>query len=67
MLRKQIKLETKATNDPRKRKSVLGASCSNGFVSAFCKNPAMLERVSGCRTMIFDKTGTLTYGKPVLG
>lgn len=30
------------------------------------KDPAILEKLSGCRTAIFDKTGTLTYGKPVL-
>lgn len=30
------------------------------------KNPAVLEQIDQCRTMIFDKTGTLTYGKPVL-
>ena len=30
------------------------------------KNPAILEQISQCRTMIFDKTGTLTYGRPVL-
>ncbi|HUJ21542.1 MAG TPA: heavy metal translocating P-type ATPase [Bryobacteraceae bacterium] len=30
------------------------------------KNPAMLERIDACRTLIFDKTGTLTYGRPVL-
>lgn len=30
------------------------------------KNPAMLEKIGGCRTVIFDKTGTLTYGKPAL-
>jgi heavy metal translocating P-type ATPase len=28
------------------------------------KDPAVLERVSSCRTAIFDKTGTLTYGGP---
>jgi heavy metal translocating P-type ATPase len=28
------------------------------------KDPAVLERVSSCRTAIFDKTGTLTYGEP---
>ena len=28
------------------------------------KNPAILERVDKCRTLVFDKTGTLTYGKP---
>lgn len=30
------------------------------------KNPAVLEQIDQCRTMIFDKTGTLTYGKPSL-
>jgi P-type E1-E2 ATPase len=30
------------------------------------KDPAALEQVDNCRTLIFDKTGTLTYGKPVL-
>ncbi len=28
------------------------------------KNPAALESIEGCRTLILDKTGTLTYGKP---
>lgn len=28
------------------------------------KDPAALETISTCRTIIFDKTGTLTYGKP---
>jgi len=30
------------------------------------KDPAVLERISTCRTAIFDKTGTLTYGEPQL-
>lgn len=30
------------------------------------KNPAVLEQVKTCRTLIFDKTGTLTYGRPTL-
>jgi len=30
------------------------------------KNPAVLEQVDTCRTIIFDKTGTLTYGEPKL-
>jgi P-type E1-E2 ATPase len=30
------------------------------------KNPAVLEQISTCRTVIFDKTGTLTYGEPKL-
>jgi heavy metal translocating P-type ATPase len=28
------------------------------------KDPAVLEQIDKCRTMIFDKTGTLTYGQP---
>jgi heavy metal translocating P-type ATPase len=30
------------------------------------KNPAVLEQLTACKTIIFDKTGTLTYGKPAL-
>jgi len=30
------------------------------------RDPAVLETVSTCRTIIFDKTGTLTYGEPEL-
>ncbi len=30
------------------------------------KNPAVLEQVENCRTVILDKTGTLTYGEPHL-
>ncbi|MCA9089241.1 MAG: heavy metal translocating P-type ATPase [Planctomycetaceae bacterium] len=30
------------------------------------RDPAVLEQVDNCQTMIFDKTGTLTYGQPEL-
>ncbi|WP_236622273.1 heavy metal translocating P-type ATPase [Novipirellula maiorica] len=30
------------------------------------RDPAVLEQVDVCKTIIFDKTGTLTYGKPQL-
>jgi heavy metal translocating P-type ATPase len=30
------------------------------------RDPAVLERIGSCRTMILDKTGTLTRGEPVL-
>jgi heavy metal translocating P-type ATPase len=30
------------------------------------RDPAVLERIGTCHTMIFDKTGTLTYGEPQL-
>ncbi len=30
------------------------------------RDPAVLEKIDTCRTIIFDKTGTLTYGEPQL-
>ena len=30
------------------------------------RDPAVLEQIGDCRTIIFDKTGTLTYGVPEL-
>ena len=30
------------------------------------RDPAVLEKIGGCRTAIFDKTGTLTCGEPEL-
>jgi heavy metal translocating P-type ATPase len=30
------------------------------------RNPAILEKIDRCKTIIFDKTGTLTYGAPTL-
>ncbi len=30
------------------------------------RDPAVLEKIDTCRTVIFDKTGTLTYGEPRL-
>lgn len=41
----------------------IGSAASRGII---IKNPAALEVLSKCRTMILDKTGTLTYGKPIL-
>ena len=46
--------------------AIIGAISVAAARGIIIKNPAMLERVSRCRTMIFDKTGTLTYGKPAL-
>jgi heavy metal translocating P-type ATPase len=34
--------------------------------SIVIQNPAVLERIDSCRTIVLDKTGTLTYGKPEL-
>lgn len=41
----------------------ISVAASRGII---IKNPAMLERIDSCRTVLFDKTGTLTYGKPAL-
>jgi heavy metal translocating P-type ATPase len=46
--------------------AIIGAISLAASRSIIVKNPAMLEQVASCRTMIFDKTGTLTYGKPLL-
>ena len=46
--------------------AIIGAISVAASRAIIIKNPAMLERVDGCRTVIFDKTGTLTYGKPAL-
>jgi heavy metal translocating P-type ATPase len=34
--------------------------------SIVIRDPAVLERLDRCRTIILDKTGTLTYGEPML-
>ena len=46
--------------------TIIGAISISAARGIIVKDPAMLERISRCRTMIFDKTGTLTYGKPAL-
>jgi heavy metal translocating P-type ATPase len=46
--------------------AVIGAISLAAKHSIIIKNPAILEQITGCRTLIFDKTGTLTYGNPVL-
>ena len=46
--------------------AVIGAISLSARRSIIIKNPAVLEQVDGCRTLIFDKTGTLTYGRPAL-
>jgi heavy metal translocating P-type ATPase len=46
--------------------AVIGAISLAARRSIIIKNPAVLERIDLCRTLIFDKTGTLTYGKPSL-
>jgi len=46
--------------------AVLGAISLAAKRGIIVRNPASLERIDECRTLIFDKTGTLTYGRPVL-
>lgn len=46
--------------------AVIGAVSLAARRGIIIKNPAALEQVDRCRTLIFDKTGTLTYGKPAL-
>jgi heavy metal translocating P-type ATPase len=46
--------------------AIIGAISVAASRAIIVKNPAMLERIASCRTVIFDKTGTLTYGKPAL-
>src|SRR5579872_77103 len=46
--------------------AIIGAISLAARHGIIIKNPAMLERIDSCRTVIFDKTGTLTYGKPSL-
>jgi heavy metal translocating P-type ATPase len=46
--------------------AIIGAISSAARHSIIIKNPAMLELIDKCRTIIFDKTGTLTVGRPAL-
>jgi heavy metal translocating P-type ATPase len=46
--------------------AIIGAISVAASRAIIIKNPAMLERIDSCRTVIFDKTGTLTYGRPAL-
>jgi heavy metal translocating P-type ATPase len=46
--------------------AVIGAISLSARRGIIVKNPAVLEQIDRCRTLIFDKTGTLTYGKPAL-
>ncbi len=46
--------------------AVIGAISLAARRGIIIKNPAVLEQIDRCRTLIFDKTGTLTYGRPSL-
>lgn len=46
--------------------AIIGSVSLAARHSIIIRDPAVLERIGSCRTMIFDKTGTLTYGEPTL-
>jgi heavy metal translocating P-type ATPase len=46
--------------------AIIGAISSAARRGIIVKDPAALEQLTLCETMIFDKTGTLTYGRPSL-
>ncbi len=46
--------------------AIIGAISVAARRAIIIKNPAVLEQIESCRTLIFDKTGTLTYGRPTL-
>jgi heavy metal translocating P-type ATPase len=46
--------------------AIIGAISLAARRAIIIKNPAVLEQIDSCETLIFDKTGTLTYGRPTL-
>jgi heavy metal translocating P-type ATPase len=46
--------------------AIIGSISLAARRSIIIRDPAILERIGRCRTIIFDKTGTLTYGEPRL-
>lgn len=46
--------------------AIIGAISLAARRAIIIKNPAVLEQIDSCQTLIFDKTGTLTYGRPEL-
>jgi cation transport ATPase len=46
--------------------SIIGAISLAAKRSIIIRDPAVLERIDQCRTIVLDKTGTLTYGEPTL-
>jgi P-type E1-E2 ATPase len=46
--------------------AVIGSISLSAKRAIIVRDPAVLETVSTCSTIIFDKTGTLTYGEPEL-
>lgn len=46
--------------------AIIGAISLAAKRSIIIRDPAVLERIDRCRTIVLDKTGTLTYGEPAL-
>jgi heavy metal translocating P-type ATPase len=46
--------------------AIIGAISLAAKRSIIIRDPAVLERLDRCRTVVLDKTGTLTYGEPTL-
>ena len=46
--------------------AIIGAISTAARRGIVVKDPAALEQVALCKTIVFDKTGTLTYGRPEL-
>ena len=46
--------------------AIIGAVSLAATRGIVIRDPAILETVDRCRTMVLDKTGTLTYGAPTL-
>jgi heavy metal translocating P-type ATPase len=46
--------------------AIIGSISTAARRGIIVRDPAALEQLTLCRTMIFDKTGTLTYGRPDL-
>ncbi len=46
--------------------AIIGGISLSARRGIIVRDPAVLEQVDTCRTVIFDKTGTLTYGEPRL-
>ncbi len=46
--------------------AVIGSISLSARRGIIIRNPAILEQIDHCRTIILDKTGTLTYGRPIV-
>jgi heavy metal translocating P-type ATPase len=46
--------------------AIIGAISLAARRGIIIRDPAVLERIDTCRTIVLDKTGTLTYGEPAL-